>query len=196
MSSDNQHFREELISLEPVSKELELKFRKEVAKMYIEEISGVRRLGLWAKNLFMLVLGVVLIYNAFLNQPIFLSFAGRLIWGLIGVLVLIVVVFEFRIVLKKKVDLRKDTRTGALIGSASTTIIVFVTIATALLSRDLNQMAILVPMATLTVIIGMLISINYHVRQGELNTLEKLLEVEYRLAALDERIQEIIPDKT
>lgn len=45
-------------------------------------------------------------------------------------------------------------------------------------------------------IIGMLVSINGQVKQGELDTREKLLEVEYRLAALDERLQEIMSDKS
>lgn len=196
MSTDLQRFREKLISLEPISSELELKFRKEIEKMYIEEISGVKRFGLWAKNLFMLLFGIVFICSAFLNWPISLPFGGRLLWGLSGVFVLILVALEFRIVLKKKMDLRKDTRTGSLVGSAGMTIMGFALIAAGLFSRDLGQMAFLFPMAMLVMIIGMLISINGQVKQGELNTREKLLEVEYRLAALDERLQEIMPDKS
>jgi hypothetical protein len=188
MSENFNRFREDLISIEPVSHQLELKFNKEIEEMYIEEITGLRRFGLWAKNMFLLLFGIVLICSAFFNQPIPLPPLGRWLWGLSGVFTLVIALLELRIVWNKKMDLRKDSKVSTMVGTIGMTVVAFSILFAMLYSRDLQQMVILAPMAILVMIIGILISLHNRVQQGELNTREKLLEIEYRLTALDERL--------
>ena len=93
-----------------------------------------------------------------------------------------------RLAWNKKMDLRKDSKVFSLVGSSGMTAFAFLILFVAFLMRDLQNMAYLAPMALLVLIIGILISMNERIQQGELNTREKLLEIEYRLAALDERL--------
>lgn len=189
MSTYPHGFREELISMEPVHHDLELKYKKEIEKMFNQEITGVRRFGWWAKNLFLFLFGLALIGSAFFNQPISLPAIGRWLWGLGGAFTLGIALLELRLVWKKKMDLRKDSKFLALVGSSGMIAIAFALLLAAFLTRDLQTIAYLAPMALLIIIIGILIGVEDRVQQGELNTREKLLEIEYRLAALDERLQ-------
>jgi hypothetical protein len=188
MSMNFHGFREELISMEPVNHELQLKFKREIEKMFNQEITGLRRFGLWAKNMFLLLFGIVLICSAFFNQPISLPPLGRWLWGIGGAFTLVIALLELRIVWNKKMDLRKDSKVSTLVGTTGMTVVAFSILFAGLYSRDLQQMVILAPMAMLVMIIGILISVYNRVQQGELNTREKLLEIEYRLTALDERL--------
>lgn len=189
MSTNPHGFREELISMDPVHHDLELKYKKEIEKMFNQEISGVNRFGWWAKNLFLLIFGFALICGAFFNQPISLPTAGRWLWGISGAFTLGIALLGLRLGWNKKIDLRKDSKVFALVGSSGMTAVAFLVLFVAFLTRDLQNMVYLAPMAMLILIIGILISVNDRVQQGELNTREKLLEIEYRLAALDERLQ-------
>jgi len=189
MSTNFHRFRKDLISLEPVSHQLELKFKKEIEKMYNQEITGMWRFGLWAKSTFLLLFGLALICSALFNQPISLPPLGRWLWVLGGVFTLVVALLELRIVWNKKMDLRKDSKISAQVGSVGMTVVAFAVLFAGFYSRDLQQIAILAPMALLILIIALLISIYHRVEQGELNIREKLLEIEYRLAAFDERMQ-------
>ena len=195
MSENFNRFREELISMEPVNQKLQLEFNKEIEKMYTQEITGLRRFGLWGKNTFLLLFGVVLICSAFFNQPISLPPLGRWLWAIGGVFTLGIALLELRIVWNKKMDLRKDSNISTLVGTTGMTVVAFSILFVGLYSRDLKQMVILAPMALLVIIISILISVHNRVQQGELNTREKLLEIEYRLAALDERLQGGKPGK-
>jgi fucose 4-O-acetylase-like acetyltransferase len=157
--------------------------------MFTQEIIGVRRFGLWAKNLFLFLFGSALLWSALFNQPISLPTFGRWLWGLSGAFTLGIALLELRMVWNKKMDLRKDSKFFTLVGSSGMTVIAFSILLVAFLIRDLQNFAILAPMALLVIIIGILISVDNRIQQGELNTREKLLEIEYRLAALDERLQ-------
>jgi len=189
MSRNHHKLREDLISMERVNSELHSHYREEMEKMFTEEITGVRKFGLWAKDLFLLLVGCALIGNALFNQPISLPIIGRWLWGLSGIFTLGIALLELRLVWKKKMDLRKDSKLFALVGSSGMTVIAFSILLAAFLIRDLQSFAMMAPMALLAIIIGILISVDNHIKQGELNTREKLLEIEYRLAALDERLQ-------
>jgi hypothetical protein len=133
--------------------------------------------------------------SALFNQPISLPTVGRWLWGLSGVFVLGIALLGMRIAWKKNLDLKKDSKFFALVGSTGMTVVAFTILFVAFLVGDLQNFADLAPMALLIIIIGMLISVLDRVGQGELNTREKLLEIEYRLAALDERLQGDKPGK-
>ena len=195
MSVNFHDFREELISMEPVNRKLQLKFNKEIEKMYTQEITGVYRFGWWAKNLFLILFGLALICSALFNQPVSLPTAGRWLWGIGGAFTLGIALLGMRLAWNKKMDLRKDSKVFALVGSSGMTVFAFFILFVAFLIRDLQNMAYLAPMAMLILIIGILISMSDRIQQGELNTREKLLEIEYRLAALDERLQGGKPGK-
>jgi len=189
MSRYHYKLREDLISMELVNPELHSHYREEMEKMFTQEIIGIRRFGLWAKDLFLLLFGSALLWNALFNQLISLPTLGRWLWGLSGIFTLGIALLELRMVWNKKMDLRKDSKFFALVGSSGMTVIAFSIILVAFLMRDLQSSVILIPIALLAIIIGILISVDNRVQQAELNTREKLLEIEYRLAALDERLQ-------
>ena len=189
MNTNQHRFREKLISIESFNPELHSHYREEMEKMFTEEITGVRRFGWWARDLFLLLFGLALIGSAIFNQPFALPTVGRWLWAISGAFTLGIALLGLRIVWNKKTDLRKDSKLFALVGSSGMTVVAFAIMLAAFLMRDLQNFASLVPYALLAIIIGMLISVLDKVQQGELNTREKLLEIEYRLAALDERLQ-------
>ena len=157
--------------------------------MFTQEMTGVRKFGWWSRNLFLLLFGLVLMSGAVFSQPFSLPAMGRWLWAIAGATTIVIAVLGLWIARKKNLDLRKDSRLFALVGSSGMTVVAFSILLVAFIMRDLQNLATLAPMALLIIIVGILISLDSRVQQGELNTREKLLEIEYRLAALDERLQ-------
>ncbi|OGG06381.1 MAG: hypothetical protein A3F83_11920 [Candidatus Glassbacteria bacterium RIFCSPLOWO2_12_FULL_58_11] len=189
MSADYGKFRDNLISLEQFNPEIHQHYLEEMEKMFTQEITGVRKFGWWARDLFLFLVGLVLMSSAIFDQPISLPIAGRWLWGLSGAFTLGIALLGMRLAWKKKIDLRNDSKFIALVGSSGMTVVAFSIMFAAFIMRDLQNMTTMVPIALLAIIIGILIGLDNRVQQGELNTREKLLEIEYRLAALDERLQ-------
>jgi uncharacterized membrane protein YhaH (DUF805 family) len=188
MSGYQSGFREQLLASEPVNRNLQDKYQQEMEKMFTDEITGVRRIGWWANYLVMLMFGLASLANAVFNQPIWLPPVGRWLWGISGVFILIVSAVGLKIGWKRKVDLRKDSKFLAKIGSVGMNIVAFAVLFAAFWIGDLQSFTLMAPMALLIIIIGMLVNLLDRVQQGELNTRENLLEIKYTLAKLEERL--------
>ena len=188
MNDISHGFRDKLIATEPVNHDLQLNYEREMEKMFTDEIKGVRRIGWWANYLAMLVFGLALLASALFNQPISLPAAGRWLWGLSAAFVLTIALAGMKTGWNRKMDLRKDSKLMAGIGSAGMTIVAFVVLFVAFLSGDVENFLYLAPIAMLIIIMGMLVSVMDKVQQGELNTRENLLEIKYTLAQLEERL--------
>ena len=188
MNNSRDRLSDDLLSLEQVDSELHRRYEEEIEKMFTEKITPVRKLGWCSRDLFLLLFGLALTGSAIFNQPIALPPAARWLWGISGAFTLLIAVLGFRLTGRKSLDLRKDPRLIASVASTGMTVVGFAVILIAFLTRNLEVMATLTPIAMLILVIGILIGVDNRVQQGELNTREKLLEIEYRLAALDERL--------
>ena len=188
MDNNAMEFRKALIELQPLNNELQSQFEQEIDKMIKQELSSTQRAGAVVEFCLIFLFGVFSISSAAFGVPIELPFVGRILWGLGGAVSLIIAAIMFRTVLSRKKDLRKDSIFFTLVASNSMTFVGFAILFAGIYSRDLQQIAIMAPLAMLVVIMGILINIHNRVQQGELNTREKLLEIEYRLASLDEKM--------
>lgn len=189
MSKNRHKLREDLISMERVNSELHSHYREEMEKMFTEEITGVRKFGLWAGNLLRLLLGLGITFNAVFNYPLAFGAAVRWLWGIGGTAILVISFFGLRVVWRKSLDLRKDLPLMALLKKYGISLVAFYMVGFALFEPDLHVTFFMVIIAILLIVIGTVPVILDRIQQGELNTREKLLEIEYRLAALDERLQ-------
>lgn len=189
MSENPRNLRDKLLEFERMNSEIQHEYEREINKMFNEEIKGAKKIGLWAGNLLRIAFGLGFMLNAFFNQPFVLPAAGRLLWAIAGLALLAMAIVGIRIALQNKMDLRKDSRIYALTKSSGLYVVGFAVLIMALGLRDIQTLTLLTPIALLTIAMGILISIHDRVNQSELNIREKLLEIEYRLAALDERLK-------
>ncbi len=190
MSTNPRGFREELAAMERINPDLNLKYWEELDKMFNEEIKGAKKFGWLTRDLFLLLFGAALLTSALFNQPVALPTIGRLLWGLSGLFTIGVALLGLRLIAKKRMDLRKDQNFIARFGGAGLLVVAFTLLAVGFLNGNLQDFAFLAPMALLIIALAILIGIDNRVQQAELNTREKLLEIEYRLVALDERLHQ------
>lgn len=188
MTGQTHGFRDALIATEGVNHELQQNYAKEMEKMFTQEIKGVRKVGWWANYLATFIFGLALLASALFNHPMTLGDTGRWLWGISGVFCLLISSIGFWIGSKKNMDLRKDSKLMARVGSAGMTIVAFALLFFAFISGDVQNMLYLTPFILLIFVMGLLVSMMDKVQQGELNTRETLLEIKYHLAELSERL--------
>lgn len=184
MSGNNENLRERPLSLEPVDPELHDRYRKEMEKMFTQEITGINKAGWWARDAVLLLLGTAFMTSALFNRPVALPTAGRWLWAISGVFTLGIALLELNIARKKKMDMRKDSKLmaglifGGLFGLANALLFV------GLLGGNVKDLVFIAPIALLIIVMAVLIMVDYHVKQSELNIREKLLEMQLQLSEL------------
>jgi len=184
MSGNNENLRERLLSLEPLDPELHDRYQKEMEKMFTQEITGMRKVGGWARDMLLLILGFALIGGALLNKPFLMPPAGRWLWVFAGVLNIGIALMGIRITLKKKMDLRKDSNLIARLGFAGLFVLSFALLFVGFMSKNLMDLVTIAPMSLLFIILAILLSVDNRVQQSELNIREKLLEMQLQLSEL------------
>ncbi|MBU0533811.1 MAG: hypothetical protein KJ887_03295 [Candidatus Omnitrophica bacterium] len=189
-SNAYQSFRDQLLESEQFNLSYKEKYEKEVQAMIERKLTGIIKLP----HIIGLITGLVLtiFFGAFaIIVPILekgFPFQGRFICAMGAVFGLITVIVEGRILKKGTINLKKDylSRAGLdLVVLGILAILVFV-ISGGLLDRLMGvQMLALLLFGEVAVAVAMLQAV---IVRSELNTREKLLGIEYRLAELAEQI--------
>jgi hypothetical protein len=185
MNEANRVFRERLLDAEQVTPALKERYHKELQAMLEKRLSGMRRWG-WLGSAIMgwgfAVLGGTLAVVA----PAEFPWWGRLIfatgalfgigWGVLGLKV-------FR---RGSVDLKFDTWAASGMAWALPLLVVIV----AMVSAPDNVAGLRMILSGLVfLVMGAAFLLRYVIEQSELKTREKLLEIEYRVAELTDRMK-------
>jgi hypothetical protein len=184
MSDSHDKLRDTLLSLEPVNPDFHARYKEEMEKMFNEEITGLKRFGWLTRDSLLMLLGLILIFGAILNKPFALPAAGRWLWVAAGLFNLVIAILGFRIIRKKNMDLRKDSKIIARVGFAGLFAISMGLMLVGFLGGNVMDLVTIAPMALLIMIMAILIGVDNRVQQSELNIREKLLEIEMQLAEL------------
>ncbi|MGA2258937.1 MAG: hypothetical protein ABSG53_30070 [Thermoguttaceae bacterium] len=185
MNEANRLFRERLLDAEQVTPELKEHYHKELQAMLEKQLSGMPR-WVWLGSAIM-GLGFALLFGTLaVVVPVDFPWWGRLIfaagalfgigWGLLGLKV-------FR---RGSLDLKFDT---AAANGMTWGFVVFMITMSMVFAPD-SMVGLRMILSSLAfLVMGAMFLIRHIVEQSELKTREKLLEIEYRLAELTDRIQ-------
>ncbi|MHC4618709.1 MAG: hypothetical protein ACYTEQ_13265 [Planctomycetota bacterium] len=188
MNKSDKTFRDKLLDMEKPNAGYKEKYEKEVSAMVEKKLTGWTRLahiaglimGLGFAGLFGTLAVIV---------PREFPLWGRLIWALGAVFGLIIVVCEGWTLKKGTVNLKKDEMGSA--GLAWCFVVILGSIILAFsqsLPNPLTGIRMLVSVLFFLVVAALAMTRAF-VRCSEVNTREKLLEIEYRLAELAEKIE-------
>ena len=176
-------FRKRLIDLEPMSAERNEKLRQEIKIMFEPKLSRFEMVywGLSvAGSAFFAFCALIIVLFAPVETPV------RALWGSLGALNAFVAVFILFGLRKRSINLRHQFALGkALVGV--TVLITILILINAIARPSLEILAW--GLGGLTSLVWMaMIALHNQVRSTELNTRERSLQLEYRLAELVEKL--------
>jgi hypothetical protein len=184
MNEANRVFRERLLDAEQVTPALKERYHKELQAMLEKQLSGMRR-WVWLGSAIMGLGFAVLFGTLAVVAPEELPWWGRLVfaagalfgigWGLLGLKV-------FR---RGSLDLKFD----AWAASGMTWGLPVLMVTVAMVFAPDNVVGLRMILSSLVfLVMGAAFLIRHVIEQSELKTREKLLEIEYRLAELTDRM--------
>lgn len=186
MNEKRKKFRDDLVALEPVSGELKRKYEKELETMFDQKLTTPRKWGVVAIIIVMFAQFAIFSYAAFAFSM--LPFLARLGFGLGMVFSLAFAVMLINTIRKGSYNLRSDA--NAMTGAMWVFMVFFITIILLLAGRMDNKIVAvqMVVNSTIFLLMAMTFLLQNTVAQSELKTREKLLELEYRLTSIDEKL--------
>ena len=178
-------FRKRLIDLEPMSEERNQKLREEIKIMFEPKLTRFEMvywgLSVAGSAFFALCALVIALF-----APVEMSV--RVLWGSLGALNALAAVFILLALRKRSINLRHQFALGkAAVGV--TLLITMLILVNAIARPSLENLAWGLVGLTSLVLIA-LIAIHNQVLSSELNTRERSLQLEYRLAELIEKLGE------
>lgn len=185
MKGASGRFREELLAAEPITPALQERYHEELQAMLSKQLHGMRR-WIWV-GVSITGLGFAALFGTLaVVLPAEFPWSGRLIfaagaffgigWGLLGL----------KVSWRGSLDLRSDT--WAANGMAWALPVLVVTVA--MVSAPDNVVGLrMILCALVFLVMGAAFLMRHVVEQSELKTREKLLEIEYRLAELTDRMK-------
>jgi len=178
-------FRKRLIDLEPMSEERNEKLRQEIKIMFEPKLSRFEMMY-WgmsvAGSTFFAFGALVIVLFAPVETPV------RTLWGSLGALNALGAVFILLALRKRSINLRHQFALGkALVGV--TLLITILILINAIARPSLENLAWGLVGLTSLVLMAM-IALHNQVLSTELNTRERSLQLEYRLAELVEKLGE------
>lgn len=185
MSKEHQTFRDRLLESEPVTLALKAHYEKEVQAMFNKPLVGVRR---WS-YLFSAVLGgslaVVFGAAALLAPPEFPTFARV---GFVAAVIFSVgwAVLGVRTFLRGSINLKTDA--AIYYGMAWAFPLFMLTLFMVFAPNDLVGLR-MITNGIVFLIMGAAFLLRGVIERSELKTREKLLEIEYRLAEMEELLK-------
>lgn len=186
-NSFHQSFRDKLIEREQLNPVYKEKYEKEVKAMMEQNLTGIKKLS----HIIGLIMGVgffILFGTLAVIVPKEFPLWGRLIWILGAIFGLVIVVREGWILKKGTINLKEDNLAMAGLGWG---FIVIVATITLVFSGRLPDRLVGIHMLVGIIIFyipAATILLRAIIVRSELNTREKLLEIECRLAELAEQI--------
>jgi hypothetical protein len=188
MNKSEKTFRDRLLDMEETNNGYKEKYKKEVKAMLEKKLTGWTRLahigglimGLGFAGLFGTLAVIV---------PREFPLWGRFIWALGAVFGLIIVVCEGWTLKKGTVNLKKDEMGSAGLAWCFVVIVgTIVLVFSQSLPNPLTGIRMLVSLLFFLVMAALFMTRAF-VRCSELNIREKLLEIEYRVAELAEKVE-------
>lgn len=178
-------FRKRLIELEPMSEERNQKLRQEIKTMFEPKLTRFEMMY-WgvsvAGSTFFALCALILALFAPVETPV------RALWGFLGALNAFVAVFIVFGLRKRSINLRQQFALGkAFVGIAL--LITILILMNAIAWPSLENLAWGLVGLTSLVLIAM-IALHNQILSTELNTRERSLQLEYRLAELVETLRE------
>jgi hypothetical protein len=185
VSDAKRAFRDRLIEHEPVTPALRERYEKEVQAMFQKQLTRAQRVSWAVMTVASVVLGVLFAVAA-VAAPSEFPVYGRISFAA-GVLFAIgFAVVGFRVSRRGAMDLK--TEGAAYSGLAWGLPVVLLTLYMVYAPNDLVGLRMIV-CGVVFLIMGAVFLLRQVVEQSELKTREKLLEIEYRLAELQELVK-------
>lgn len=188
MNESNKILRNKLLDMEKPNPSHREKYEKEIREMFEKKLTSYRKLG----HIVGLIMGLgfaVLFGTLAVILPKEFPLWGRFMWAVGAIFGLAFVGVEGWILKKGTINLKKDNMAMAGLGWGFIVIMATITL---LFSGKLPDpvkgvhMLVCVLIFVVMAAVGLLKAI---IERSELNTREKLLEIEYRLAELAEKLE-------
>lgn len=188
MNKSNKTFRDKLLDIEKPNPTLKDKYEREVQAMVEKKLTGLRKLGTLVSlvmGLGFLVLGGTMAVIVPKEFPLW----GRAIWALGSVFGLTLAGLAVLALKKGTVNLKTDDMSAAGLGWSFIIIVATITLA---FSGQLSDRTIAIKMLVsllifeVAVAVGLLKAI---IERSEVKTREKLLNIEYHLAEISEKME-------
>ena len=185
MSEANHSFRDRLLELEPVTPALKDRYEKEIQAMFNKPLTGVRRWSWFVGAVGSAGLAVVIGAVALLAPNEFPVYAR--ITFVIGVLFAIAwTVLGLRVFKRGSINLKTDT--AMYYGMAWALPVIMLTLFMMFAPNDLVGLR-MITNGIVFLIMGAAFLLRGVVERSELQTREKLLEIEYRIAEIEELVK-------
>jgi hypothetical protein len=188
MNNSEKTFRDKLLDMEKTSANYREKYEKEVLAMVEEKLTGIRKWQII--GCLILSVGFVVLFGTLaVIVPKEFPWWGRLAWAIGALFGLVFAGVYARLLKKGAINLRKDKVDIAWLGWGLVVIIGTIAL---VFSGKLPDRVVgvhwLVSTLFFLVAAGVLL-LRAHIQRSEVNTREKLLEIEYRIAELTEKIE-------
>jgi len=188
VSEFHERFRDRLLDMERPTAGYRQKYEKEVQAMLEEKLTGAKK---WQMVAFLVVsLGLGVLFGTLaVIVPRGFPWWGRLCWAIGAVFCLTFVVMYARIIKKGAINLKKDKLDLAWTGWGLVVVVgTFALVFSGKLPDRVVGVHWLVSVLFYLVAAGVFL-LRAYIQRSELNTREKLLEIEYRLAELAEKLE-------
>jgi len=190
MNKPNESFRDKLLEIENLNPVLKEKYEREVQAMVEKELTGIRKLQMIGFLVMSLGLGVLFGTLAVIIPKGF-PLWGRSMFAIGAVFCMVFVGMYARILKKGSINLKTDNMSMAWTGwgfvvICGTLVLVF----SGTLPDKIIGVHMLVSILFYLVAAGVFL-LRAHIQRSEVNTREKLLEIEHRLAEISEKMENI-----
>ncbi|MGA2066705.1 MAG: hypothetical protein ABSG86_17140 [Thermoguttaceae bacterium] len=185
MNETNRVFRQQLLDAEQVTPALKDRYHKELQAMLEEQLTGMRR-WIWLAAAIMGLGFAVGFGTLAVVAPAEFPWWWRLVFAVGALFGIGFGLLGLKVFRRGALDLKRDS--WAYSGTAWAIPVLVVTVA--MVSAPENVVGLRMILSGLVfLVMGAVFLIRHVVEQSELKTREKLLEIEYRLAELADRIQ-------
>ena len=188
MNKSNKTFRDKLLEIEKPNPALKEKYEREVQAMVEKKITGVTKLA----HICSLVMGLgflALFGTVAIMAPKEFPLWGRSIFALGAIFGFIIIAFEAWLLKRGTIDLKKDEVAMAGLGWGFVVIVTtIVLVFSGKLPDPLIGIRMVVYLLFFEIAAGFMLNKAF-MQRSELNTREKLLEIEHRLAEISEKIE-------
>ncbi|MHC4397158.1 MAG: hypothetical protein ACYS1A_16085 [Planctomycetota bacterium] len=188
MNESNKTFRDKLLDMEKPNITYKEKYEKEILAMVEKKLTGINK----CSHIVGLVMGLgfaVLFGTVAVIVPKGFPLWGRFIFALGAVFGLLIVAVESWILKKGTINLKKDNM--AMAGLSWSFVVILATVVLVFgrkLADPIVGLRMLVSVLFFLVMAAVFM-IRAFVERSEYNTREKLLEIEYRIAELAEKLE-------
>ncbi len=192
MNESQKTFRDRLLDVEKANTPYKEKYEKEIKEMFEQKLTGLQK---WGQVLGLAMgLGFFFLFGTLaIIVPKEFPLWGRVIWIIGAVFGLVFAALSVCILKKGTVNLKTDELSSAWLGWGFIVIITSITLVySGRLPEPITGVRMIVWMLVFEVSAGIFL-LKAIIQRSEVNTREKLLEIEYRLAELAEKFKTAEP---